>query len=89
MNPNAARALAYLIAAVVLGAITATAQGFGIGEARWFGAAAGGPVLGLALAVLGSFVTHPSVPRWMFWSAVVVLGVTVAGAECAMCVFVP
>ena len=82
------RAASYLIGALALGGLTATLQGFGIGGTHWLAAAIGGPVTGLAVggAVRLFAATNPL--RWTFWVSVAVLGVTLFGAQCAMCWFV-
>lgn len=89
MNRRMAVLVAYPVGAFVLGAVTATAQGFGFGQREWFGAAAGGPALGVVVGLLGTAVGRGGLPQAMFWSSAATLAITALGAECAMCFFVP
>jgi hypothetical protein len=78
--------LTYSIGALVIGAITATMQGFAIGSTHWLGSAIGAPIAGLAIGWLLAHGT--SVLRWMFWCSAATMAITALGVRCAMCWFV-
>jgi hypothetical protein len=80
--------VAYLLLALVAGAVTATMQGFGVGSWHWIGAAFGGPAVGLVVGLLKRIVSHADLRRWVLLGSLATLGLTVAGAQCAMCFFV-
>lgn len=82
------KAAAYVIGALALGGLTATLQGFGIGGSHWLAAAIGGPVTGLAVGGAVRLFAATNLLRWTFWMSAAVLGLTVLGAQCAMCWFV-
>ena len=78
----------YIGLALIAGSVTATAQGFGLGGRHWLFAAVGGPAFGLGAGLLKRLVSHTDVPRWMMLGSLTTLALTLAGAKCAMCVFV-
>ena len=80
--------MAYLAVAALVAAVTATMQGFGVGTIHWVAAAAGGPVVGLALGLLKRVVSRTDVTRWVLLGSLATLALTLAGAQCAMCFFV-
>lgn len=80
--------MAYLALAFVLSAVTGSLQGFGVGSLHWIEATAGGPALGLGIGLLMQLVRRTDLPRCVLAGSLLTLGLTVAGAQCAMCVFV-
>jgi len=80
--------MVYLFFALVVGAVTAAMQGFGVGSLHWIEAAVGGPVLGLGIGLLMRLVRRTDLSRWLLIGSLATLALTVAGAQCAMCVFV-
>jgi hypothetical protein len=63
-------------------------QDFGVGSLHWIEAAAGGPALGLGVGLLTRLVKRTDLPGCLLAGSLLTLGLTVAGARCAMCFFV-
>jgi hypothetical protein len=71
---------AYVGSAWLLGIIHATAGGFPIASAEWFGASLSGLVFGALFGWIRSLFGPTSIPRWIFWyTLVAVLLVGVIG----------
>jgi hypothetical protein len=87
-EPTGEVAVVYLALAFVVGAVTASMQGFGVGSLHWIEAAVGGPVLGLGFGLLTRLVKRTNLPGWLLAGSLLTLALTVAGARCAMCFFV-
>lgn len=81
--------MAYLAVAAVIADVTATKQGFHVGSLHWLEAAVGGPVLDLGVGLLVRLVWRSHLTRWVLVGSLVTFALTVAGARCATCFFVP
>lgn len=71
--PSASKA-AYILSALLFGMLTATAQGFPLGSAEWWGAASAPLLLGLIIGlIIRIFRKTTNVYKIAFWWAVIAM----------------
>lgn len=78
--PNASNT-AYIGCALLIGLLTATAQGFPVGGAAWLGATMGTGLGGALFGLLYRLFRPTSIPKWMFYWALVSLVVNGGAAH--------